>query len=136
MIADKEKSREAATAIVKWASSEHFETKLLSPTVFEDVLRNGGGIYSALAGPGVGKTKERLAGCLHAHVHMGHFCMCVSSLRKVRNAHVAMLLHVMGETLFRLRVRVIGSADLEPLAASCTLDALVKMRDATSRGGA
>ena len=76
-------------------------------------------------GPGVGKSSGIIADVINKCTSNGQPCFLGSSVQKVRNAHVSMLLLRLGVTLFERRVRVIGSRNLDELARSRTLPVFV-----------
>ena len=58
----------------------------------------GGGVYLALGGPGVGKTSGQVVDCIQDVCHRGEKrALLVSSLCKLRNLHVEMLRSALGE---------------------------------------
>ena len=77
-----------------------------------------------LAGPGVGKTVEKLIPAVVDCTNSGDLCILTCTLNSVSNHHVRLLQNSLPTSVFEERVRVVGARGRDKLSKSMMLDAL------------
>ena len=83
-----------------------------------------GGYYACLAGPGVGKTVEKLIPAVEECINSGDLCILTSTLNAVSNHHVKLLQQRLPSRQFEERVRVEGARGRDALSKSMMLESL------------
>ena len=117
-----------AERVLRCLSPVNLLQQFMRPSEFSGDGSGDGQLYAAFAGPGVGKTTRRLADVLRHDAEHGQHAILACSLSDLRNRHVDMLRWNFGDDLFAATVRVVGSNNLDALAKSRTLSALVGQR--------
>ena len=122
LMGDQEAAVQSARNLEWILNTEYLMDRLIPPAVLMPQLDNLSGLYIALAGPGTGKTRVRLAGVVKYLTENARFNMCLAQNTKARDNLLHMLHDILSKEDFDTRVRVEGHSHLDdPLVRSWTL---------------